>query len=177
MHYSRVSTPANRTYSAASAVLLNELLKGSISLLIALARVDDQPAKGTRPDAIPLMPGSGDFDEDSPTTPMIKAKSQGRGVPGHRHTGSGSVRGVVSSQLRRSTSLVTRLWGKFRRLGREVFSPDCWKLSIPAILYVIQNNLQFVAASNLDVATFQVSRENMSQDALLTLHIIRSPIR
>lgn len=156
MHYSRVSTPANRTYSAASAVLLNELLKGSISLLIALARVDDQPAKGSRPDVIPLMPGSG-FDEDSPTTPMIKANSQGRTIPGHRHAGSGSIRGVVSSQLRRSTSLVTRLWGKFRRLGREVFSPDCWKLSIPAILYVIQNNLQFVAASNLDVATFQVT--------------------
>ncbi|KAG8748297.1 hypothetical protein FRC10_007687 [Ceratobasidium sp. 414] len=155
MHYSRVSTPANRTYSAASAVLLNELLKGSISLLIALARIDDQPSKGARPDAIPLMSGAGDLDEDSPTTPMIKAKSQGRGL--HSRGGSGTVRSVVTSQLRRSTSLATRLWGKFRRLGREVFSPDCWKLSIPAILYVIQNNLQFVAASNLDVATFQVT--------------------
>ncbi|KAG9127025.1 hypothetical protein FRC07_001001 [Ceratobasidium sp. 392] len=152
MHYSRVSTPANKTYSAASAVLLNELLKGSISLLIALARVDDQSAKGARPDAIPLMSSSGDPDEDSPTTPMIKAKSQGRGLHGR-----GGVRSVVSSQLRRSTSFVARLGGKFRRLGREVFSPDCWKLSIPAILYVIQNNLQFVAASNLDVATFQVT--------------------
>jgi len=155
MHYSRVSTPANRTYSAASAVLLNELLKGSISLLIALARLDDQSAKGARPDAIPLMSGAGDLGENSPTTPMIKAKSQGRGL--HGRGGSGTVRGVVASQLRRSTSLATRLWGKFRRLGREVFSPDCWKLSIPAILYVIQNNLQFVAASNLDVATFQVT--------------------
>ncbi|KAG9097568.1 hypothetical protein FRC06_007419 [Ceratobasidium sp. 370] len=155
MHYSRVSTPANRTYSAASAVLLNELLKGTISLLIALARLDDQPAKGARPDAIPLISGAGDLDEDSPTTPMIKAKSQGRGL--HGRGGSGSVRGVVTSQLRRSASLAARLWSKFRRLGREVFSPDCWKLSIPAILYVIQNNLQFVAASNLDVATFQVT--------------------
>lgn len=36
-------------------------------------------------------------------------------------------------------------------------SSDCWKLSIPAILYVIQNNLQFVAAANLDVPTFQVT--------------------
>jgi Nucleotide-sugar transporter len=41
-------------------------------------------------------------------------------------------------------------------------SPDCWKLSIPAILYVIQNNLQFIAASNLDVATFQVSYQRAS---------------
>ncbi|CAE6414055.1 unnamed protein product [Rhizoctonia solani] len=157
MHYSRVSTPANRTYSAASAVLLNELLKGSISLLIALFRVDDQTHKSSRPEVISLMSGSGDLDDDSPTTPMIKAKAQGRNFLGHRSTGSGSIRGVLSSQLRRSTSLLTRLWCKFRRLGREVFSPDCWKLSIPAILYVIQNNLQFVAASNLDVATFQVT--------------------
>ncbi|KAF8758591.1 Nucleotide-sugar transporter [Rhizoctonia solani] len=157
MHYSRVSTPANRTYSAASAVLLNELLKGSISLLIALFRLDDQNPKTSRPEVISLMSGAGDLDDDSPTTPMIKAKAQGRNFLGHRSTGSGSIRGVLSSQLRRSTSLLTRLWCKFRRLGREVFSPDCWKLSIPAILYVIQNNLQFVAASNLDVATFQVT--------------------
>lgn len=71
---------------------------------------------------------------------------------------------------------------RLKRLRAEIFSPDCWKLSIPAILYVIQNSgfwntargfrlegsanhpacfshtdLQFVAASNLDVATFQVS--------------------
>ena len=49
------------------------------------------------------------------------------------------------------------LFYRFRRLGKEVFRPDCWKLSIPAILYVIQNNLQFVAVSNLEAATFQVS--------------------
>ncbi|EGG00418.1 uncharacterized protein MELLADRAFT_50391 [Melampsora larici-populina 98AG31] len=39
----------------------------------------------------------------------------------------------------------------------QLCSRDCWKLSIPAILYVIQNNLQFVAASHLDVATFSVT--------------------
>lgn len=70
----------------------------------------------------------------------------------------------------RMNSLIYR--GK--RLAREICSTDCWKLSIPAILYgrriilllmrkmlivseVIQNNLQYVAASNLEAATFQVS--------------------
>ncbi|KII88171.1 hypothetical protein PLICRDRAFT_161041 [Plicaturopsis crispa FD-325 SS-3] len=82
MHYSRVSTPPSLSYSPASAVLLNELLKGSISFVIALARVKE-----------------------------------------------------VS----------------------EIPCVDCWKLSIPAILYVVQNSLQFVAISNLPVASFQVT--------------------
>ena len=37
----------------------------------------------------------------------------------------------------------------------EKFS-DTIKLSVPAILYTIQNNLLYVALSNLDAATFQV---------------------
>ncbi|KAJ7685273.1 nucleotide-sugar transporter-domain-containing protein [Mycena polygramma] len=102
MHYSRVSTPPSRAYSPATAVLMNEILKGSISLVIAFLRLD-----------------------------------------------------VLAPDLagQTSSSLLTRV----RRLVGDVFSPDCWKLSIPAILYVIQNNLQFVAVSNLQAATFQVS--------------------
>ncbi|KAI0748108.1 nucleotide-sugar transporter-domain-containing protein [Daedaleopsis nitida] len=91
MHYSRVSSAPQHTYSAASAVLLVELLKGFISLSIAFMRLDPNGTSGS-------------------------------------------------------------LWSP-----REVFRPDCWKLSVPAILYVIQNNLQFVAVSNLEAATFQVS--------------------
>jgi hypothetical protein len=80
MRYSRVSTPPSQAYSAAAAVLMNEVLKGSISLAIAFARVD-------------VAPNSGSF-----LNP--------------RH-----------------------ILSRFRRLGKEVFSSDCWKLSIPAILY------------------------------------------
>ena len=92
MHYSRVSTPPSQSYSPASAVLLNEILKGSISFGIALWRVSRLDVR--RP---------------------------------------------------------------FNQLLHEVFSPDCWKLSIPALLYVVQNSLQFVAVGNLPVATFQVT--------------------
>ncbi|KAI0647036.1 nucleotide-sugar transporter-domain-containing protein [Trametes meyenii] len=105
MHYSRVSTAPSQTYSAASAVLLTELLKGFISLSVAFARLD----------------------YCSPT---------------------GAAGSLWNPRV---------LFYRFRRLGKEVFRPDCWKLSIPAILYVIQNNLQFVAVSNLEAATFQVS--------------------
>lgn len=110
MHYSRVSTPPSRAYSAATAVLMNEILKGSISLVIAFFRVDISPP------ALPFTPL-----EDSP---------------------------------HRSQSVAIK---RTKKLVRDIFSSDCWKLSIPAILYVIQNNLQFVAASNLQAATFQVT--------------------
>lgn len=47
--------------------------------------------------------------------------------------------------------------GLFGELGRAVFTGDSWKLAIPAVLYTLQNSLQYVGVSNLDAATFQVT--------------------
>ena len=47
--------------------------------------------------------------------------------------------------------------GLFEELVRAVFTGDSWKLAIPAMLYTFQNTLQYIAVSNLDAATFQVT--------------------
>ncbi|EIW60215.1 uncharacterized protein TRAVEDRAFT_118484 [Trametes versicolor FP-101664 SS1] len=101
MHQSRVSAPAAQSYSPATAVLLNEMLKGAISFVIAFLRV------------------------------AYASDASHLGFAGW--------------------------FFALRRVCQEIFSPDCWKLSIPALLYVVQNSLQFVAVSNLPVATFQVT--------------------
>ncbi|KAJ7073941.1 nucleotide-sugar transporter-domain-containing protein [Mycena amicta] len=111
MHYSRVSTPPSHAYSPALAVLLNELIKGTISFLIALFRV-----------------------------PQVAER------PWRRM----SLRSIIRD-------LPYPWTPPFWYLCGEILGPDCWKLSIPAILYVVQNSLQFVAISNLPVASFQVT--------------------
>lgn len=42
-------------------------------------------------------------------------------------------------------------------LWQSIFAPDCWKLVVPAALYTLQNSLVYVAISNLDAVTFQVT--------------------
>jgi UDP-sugar transporter A1/2/3 len=118
MHYSRVSVPANKVYSAASAVLVNEILKGGISFGIAYARLN--PANGND--------GYERILDGSPSLPSYPSHS-------------------------------LRPQSKLQILFKQVASPDSWKLSIPALLYVLQNNLQYIAVSNLDVPTFQVTNQ------------------
>ena len=91
MHYSRISIPPSRAYSAATAVLMNEILKGLISLTIAFTRID----------------------------PTIYTHDLAQ-APYHP---------LVSRWDPRSLSC------RLRKLFKDIFSPDCWKLSIPAILY------------------------------------------
>lgn len=45
----------------------------------------------------------------------------------------------------------------FANLAAAVFTNESWKLAIPAALYTLQNTLQYLAVSNLDAATFQVT--------------------
>ncbi|GAA6016627.1 hypothetical protein JCM11491_006023 [Sporobolomyces phaffii] len=131
LHYSRISVPKDKMYSAASAVLLNELLKGAISLSIAFRNAVHAHPSASAGEYVPL-PSKDELEDGRKPSPALLGDSP-------------SVWESRQMQL------------AGRKLFSEIFSNDCWKLSIPACLYVIQNNLQFVAASNLDVPTFQVT--------------------
>ncbi|KAJ1660146.1 UDP-galactose transporter Gms1 [Dispira simplex] len=64
-----------------------------------------------------------------------------------------------------------------RWILRQVFGKDSWKLMIPAALYTIQNNLQYIAVSLLDAATFQVTYQlKILTTALCFVIILRKPL-
>jgi solute carrier family 35 (UDP-sugar transporter), member A1/2/3 len=44
----------------------------------------------------------------------------------------------------------------FEQLYASTFSGDGWKLAAPAMLYTLQNSLQYIAVSNLDAVHFQI---------------------
>ena len=64
---------------------------------------------------------------------------------------------VALRDRRKIDGAASTLATNVRGLWTEVFKADSWKLAIPAALYTFQNSLQYVAVSNLDAATFQVT--------------------
>jgi hypothetical protein len=69
------------------------------------------------------------------------------------------------------------LVGRLRKLWRDVFSPDCWKLSIPAILYGASS--PFRRAGHLAHTDVQSSRIicNTLPRPILKLQRFRSPTK
>lgn len=63
---------------------------------------------------------------------------------------------LASNPKSADTSTATAL---FSELSRSVFSVDSWKLAVPALLYTLQNGLQYIAVGNLDASTFQIANQ------------------
>ncbi|KKA23061.1 Udp-galactose transporter [Rasamsonia emersonii CBS 393.64] len=65
----------------------------------------------------------------------------------------------------------------FFSLSSAVFSGDSWKLAIPASLYTLANSLQYIALSNLEAATFQVTYQlKLVSTTLFSLFLLRRSI-
>ncbi|EGG00427.1 uncharacterized protein MELLADRAFT_50394 [Melampsora larici-populina 98AG31] len=152
LHYSR-SIPSDQLYSAPAAVLLNEILKCLISLIVAVYNSTivtlNLPSTNHKvghispllsPNTEPLFPPSNSYSDPLKNPEGVHQFDQTQKFLNQEEP---SLRLIIIKELMKTL--------------QQVISGDCWKLSIPAILYVLQNNLQFVAASHLDVATFSVT--------------------
>ncbi|KAL2174004.1 nucleotide-sugar transporter-domain-containing protein [Thermothelomyces heterothallicus CBS 202.75] len=59
-------------------------------------------------------------------------------------------------EVSRSLAPQTPVTVLLEQIYNQVFSGDGWKLAIPAVLYTLENTLQYVALSNLDPVHFQL---------------------
>ena len=76
----------------------------------------------------------------------------------------------ISSQVAPSLPATTL----FQAVGVATFGGDSWKLAIPASLYTLQHSLQYVAISNLDAATLQVTYQfKILPTAIFSILILR----
>ncbi|OJJ49133.1 hypothetical protein ASPZODRAFT_13866 [Penicilliopsis zonata CBS 506.65] len=65
----------------------------------------------------------------------------------------------------------------FFSLTSAVFSGDSWKLAIPASLYTLANSLQYIALSNMQAATFQVTYQlKLLVSAIFGLVLLRRSV-
>ncbi|PWY97952.1 nucleotide-sugar transporter [Testicularia cyperi] len=136
MHHSRVSAPVGKSYFFPTAVLFTELLKCLISIVIAAVSIQDPS------DSLPLPSSSA----QSPSLSRTAREQRSSGF-----ASLGSATDTASHQLKSSDRPSHT---KLDLVLDEVASADYWKLSIPAFLYVLQNNLQYVAVSNLEPPVF-----------------------
>lgn len=80
---------------------------------------------------------------------------------------------VMQEVFKTVVSMSLTLWqrGEISSTFRNV--PELLKTSVPAVLYLIQNNLQYIAVSNLHAATFQVTYQlKILSTALLSVCLL-----
>jgi UDP-sugar transporter A1/2/3 len=65
----------------------------------------------------------------------------------------------------------------FFSLINSIFSGDSWKLALPAVLFTLANSLQYIALSNTDSATFQITYQiKMLFAAVFAILLLRRSI-
>jgi len=127
MRYSRTRRTGTATYLASEAVVMSELFKAVVSLSFAALVLDDAAVDD-------------DDDDDA-------------GRCGERSSTTISPEEDRQNGQRRRASFAAKLGTAARQAYAE---PRSYVLLVPAALYAVQNNLQYVAASNLEPAVFQL---------------------
>ncbi|PLW05059.1 hypothetical protein PCANC_27628 [Puccinia coronata f. sp. avenae] len=101
-----------------------------------------------------LISGNGTTSPDKPAFHLVPPISD----HSHRMSVQASPQLTRPSQNHHSPShSLSRLLEALGHLRTSVFSQDWLCLGIPAVMFVVQNNLQYLAASNLSVPLFQMT--------------------
>jgi drug/metabolite transporter (DMT)-like permease len=73
--------------------------------------------------------------------------------------------------------LSTTLTSLLAMYTNAIFAGDSWKMAVPACLYTLANNLQYVGISNLDAATFHVIYQfKIIVTAVLSVSLLRKSL-
>lgn len=142
------SVAAGERYSIATSVFLSELFKLIVGFVTAVVS-RESTASGPRRDGASL--------------PLFSEKSEEQD---HSDTGSDDQPDSPSFASRSQAS--TPLADKVRHAWNEIFCPSAWTMSVPALVYVVQNMLQLGANSHLSSVAYQ----GLSQLKLVTAAII-----
>jgi UDP-sugar transporter A1/2/3 len=87
---------------------------------------------------------------------------------------------VINSEIQKTILSICLVFNEERNIikglklmyDKIVCQPyDTFKTGIPALLYTLQNNLLFIAISNLDAATFQVNIFLLAKNKILFLYL------
>lgn len=80
---------------------------------------------------------------------------------------------VMQEILKTTVSVALTFWERGELASTFKNPPELLKTSVPALLYLVQNNLQYVAVSNLHAATYQVTYQlKILSTALLSVCLL-----
>lgn len=190
LRYSR--TLPGEPYLTSTAVLLCEVVKLLVSTLVYwYGELDMEYKQSGEYRKLSKSPLYTPIKSDSTPLPLESSKLTGdsmyatesrvhnRSPQGNNREARLGLERAMDSGIAKDEPLETaaqRTLGKCKLLLKDVSGrpADAAKMAVPAILYFIQNNLQYLAATYLDAATFQVTYQmKILTTALLSVLILK----
>ncbi|UZJ54572.1 hypothetical protein CBS101457_003892 [Exobasidium rhododendri] len=160
MHRSRQATPGGGgLYSVPTSIFLAELLKLAVSLGMSYSAIYK---------SLPVIKNRYDVLEEGKMEENALKRHESDENKGQSDSTTDDVDDYRSRRSSRSVSLLA-----LHSLWEEVLTKDCWKLGVPAALYVAQNNLQMASISAVSAVTYQaVTQSKLLATALLSTYLL-----